>query len=151
MHKYTKLNLPTFEHKFRSNEYGIEIFDEFRKKYVRSTPEEWVRQNFLHYLTGTLNYPRSLIRVEFEVNYNRMKKRPDIVTLNNEGHPLLLVECKSSKVKITQSTIEQVTLYNTVLHAKYVVLTNGLTHYCCEQDFDSGKSQFLKEIPSYTS
>jgi len=149
MNALPKLNLPLFQIKIRREESGVNVFDVVRKKYVRLTPEEWVRQNFLHYLIDDLNYPRSLLRVEFEVKYNRMKKRPDIVALDNQGDPLLLIECKSAKIKITQSTIEQATLYNQVLRAKYVVITNGLQHFCYEQNFELRASRFLHEIPKY--
>ncbi|UXP30862.1 type I restriction enzyme HsdR N-terminal domain-containing protein [Reichenbachiella agarivorans] len=143
------LNLPTFEFNIRESSEGREIWDEFRKKYIQLTPEEWVRQNFLKHLNQNLSYPKSLLKVEGSLKYNKLSKRPDIVAYDSNGRPLMLVECKATFVKIDESTFKQASVYNTVIRAKYLVVTNGLQHFCCEQNFDSGTSTFLREIPEY--
>ncbi|WP_099599451.1 type I restriction enzyme HsdR N-terminal domain-containing protein [Reichenbachiella sp. 5M10] len=144
-----KLNLPSFDFNIRESSEGREIWDEFRKKYIQLTPEEWVRQNFLRFLVEELSYPKSLLKVEASLKYNRMSKRPDIIAYNGEGNAEMLVECKASYVKITEETFKQASVYNTVVKARYLVVTNGMQHFCCEQNFETGISSFLKQIPEY--
>lgn len=146
-----KLNLPSVDLKIRSKDGLKEVWDEFRKKYVVLTPEEWVRQHFLHFMTDQLGYPKSLLKVEFEISYNGLKKRPDIVAFNNRGDCLVVVECKSAKVKLSQAVFEQVAVYNNKLKAKYIIITNGLEHYCCEQNEKTGTLHFVRKIPEYVS
>ncbi len=142
-----QLNLPQFKCNIRKNDRKYEIFDGIRKKYVVLTPEEWVRQHFINYLTGHLRYPRSLMAVESGTRYHGLQKRTDILVYDNSMAPLLLTECKSYKVKIDQSSMDQVAMYNRGLKARYVVITNGLQHFCCE--FDGSSWTFLKEIPAF--
>ncbi len=144
------LNLPPFEYKLKQSESNSLIFDALRRKYVPLTPEEWVRQHFLHYLLNQLRYPKSLISVERGTTYNRLQKRTDICIYNNLGQPHLLVECKAAYVPITQEVVKQVSTYNQVLQAKYVAITNGLQHFCWEVDFETRKYTPLQEIPLYT-
>ncbi|MEO9964431.1 MAG: type I restriction enzyme HsdR N-terminal domain-containing protein [Reichenbachiella sp.] len=144
-----ELNLPRFKFKVKESDHGTDIWDEFRKKYVALTPEEWVRQHFLKFLSENLGYPKSLLKSEFEIKYNRMRKRPDIVAYSNQGQPLLVVECKAPEVSISNETFSQATVYNQVLKAKFVVITNGLQHFCCEQSIETGTFQFLEKIPAY--
>lgn len=147
----TKLNLP--EYQFRIMELGgrLQIFDDLRKKFVALTPEEWVRQNFLQYLIRGKKYPRSLISVEGGLKLFRRSKRTDIVVFNNQGKPLLIVECKSPEININQNVFDQVARYNMALQVKYLVLTNGLKHFICSIDYVSQSSLFLREIPEYTN
>ncbi|MEM7108661.1 MAG: type I restriction enzyme HsdR N-terminal domain-containing protein [Bacteroidota bacterium] len=142
-----RLNLPEVEVKIREKEGNHEIFDVIRKKYIHLTPEEWVRQHFIHYLISHLDYPRSLIKVESELHYNQLKKRSDILTYSSSGVPFLLVECKSFKNPINQETLMQATTYNKTVNAPYLVLTNGLKHYSYAQQYGTYAS--LKEIPFY--
>lgn len=144
-----ELNLPGFSFKTRKTERGEEIWDEFRKKYVVLTPEEWVRQHFLKFLSTHLGYPRTLLKTEFEIRFNKLKKRPDIVAFARSGDPLMVVECKAPHVKITQETFKQAAIYNQTLKAGLLVVTNGLEHYCCEQNIDAGTFQFIEKIPAY--
>ncbi len=125
------------------------IFDVLRRKYVLLTPEEWVRQHFIHYLVNSLAYPKSLISVERGTTYNKLQKRTDICIYTNTGSPFLLVECKAAHVPITQEVVKQVSTYNQVLQAPYVVITNGLEHYCWEVDFATRKFMPLQDIPKY--
>ena len=125
------------------------IFDVVRKKYLLLTPEEWVRQNFIHYLNKEKKYPFSLMGVEQMVKYNSLKTRADIVIYNLEGKPNVIVECKAPEVKITQDTFYQIAKYNSQLKVQYLIVTNGMKHYCCEMDYETNEITFLEEIPVY--
>ncbi len=125
------------------------IFDVVRKKYLLLTPEEWVRQNFIHYLNKEKKYPLGLMGVEQMVKYNSLKTRADIVMYNTEGKANIIVECKAPDVKITQDTFNQIAKYNSQLKVKYLMVTNGMNHYCCKMDYESNRITFLEEIPSY--
>jgi len=143
-----KLNLPEFPAKLKQADGGkVLIFDIIRKKYVQLTPEEWVRQNFIYYLVNFLDYPKSLIKVESGLKYNRLLKRSDILVFNRDVEPLLLVECKSSDLKITQDVVDQAAVYNRSLKAKYLLVTNGIQHLCWKISDDG--NQLLEEIPRY--
>lgn len=127
------------------------IFDEIRKKFLVLTPEEWVRQHFIQFLIKEKKYPRSLIKLEGGLKLNSLQKRSDILLFNTVGEKLVLVECKASTVKISQAAFDQVARYNAIHRVKFVVVTNGLQHYCAEIDFGNESYKFLKEIPEYSS
>lgn len=113
-------------------------------------PEEWVRQHCVHYLIEIKGYPISLINVEKELTVNDLKKRYDIVVFNPDGSIFLMVECKAPKIKIDQTTFDQIARYNLALHAEYLMVTNGLNHYYCQMDFEKECYNFLKDIPEYS-
>ena len=144
-----KLNLPSYNFNIKLEEQRKLIFDSIRKKYVVLTPEEWVRQNFISYLVEAKNYPKGLIAVEKKVDVNRMPKRSDIILYNNKAIPIMIVECKASSVKISQDTFNQIARYNMKLQVKYLVVTNGLNHYCCQMDYETNSFKFIQEIPDY--
>ena len=146
-----KLNLPTYNFNINLEGQRKLIFDSIRKKYVVLTPEEWVRQNFISYLVEDKNYPRGLIAVEKKVDVNRMPQRSDIVLYNNKAEPIMIVECKAASVKISQDTFNQVARYNMKLQVPYLVVTNGLNHYCCQIDYENNSYKFVLEIPDYKS
>ena len=144
-----KLNLPEYDIKFKTGNNSLCLFDIVRKKYIVYTPEEWVRQNFLHYLVYEKKYPASLISVEHYFTINRFSKRCDIVLFNNNIKPLIIVECKSPNVKISQKTFDQVAGYNLKLNVEFLILTNGLIHYCCKIDKEKNLIIKMNEIPGY--
>lgn len=144
-----KLNLPTYNFKLKSKENKTLIFDKLRKKYMVLTPEEWVRQHFVHFLIDKKNYPTSLIAVEKQLTINNRKKRTDILVFNTEGTPEIIVECKAPTIKITQDTFDQIARYNLKLKANFLIVTNGLDHFYCKMDFENETYIFLKEIPDY--
>ena len=144
-----KLNLPNAELKIKLVEETTQVFDEVRKKYFKLTPEEWVRQNFIHYLKKEKRYPFGLMGVEKMVKYNSLKTRADILIYNREGMPSVIVECKAPNVEITQDAFNQIAKYNYKLRVKYLVVTNGLKHFCCDMDYENNKITFLEEIPEY--
>jgi hypothetical protein len=145
-----KLNLPEITSRTRLGKNGkLEIFDEIRKKFVRLTPEEWVRQHFLHFMVIQLGIPASLIVVESSLKYNNMLKRFDILAYNAEGKPCMVIECKSPEIEITQTVFDQVAMYNMTLTVDYLAVTNGMSHYACKIDHDKRTYAFLNEIPTY--
>lgn len=144
-----ELNFPKFSFRFKNNENKVSIFDIIRKKFVILQPEEWVRQNCVHYLIEIKNFPKSLINVEKELVINNLQKRYDIVVYNPNGSIHLLVECKGPYITINQETFDQIARYNLELKATYLMVTNGLNHYYCQMDFDNSQYNFLKDIPNY--
>ncbi|PQB07177.1 restriction endonuclease subunit R [Polaribacter filamentus] len=144
-----KLNLPNYNFKLKSKENKTLIFDKLRKKYMVLTPEEWVRQHFVHFLIDKKNYPTSLIALEKQLTINNRKKRTDILVFNTEGTPEIIVECKAPSIKITQDTFDQIARYNLKLKANFLIVTNGLDHFYCKMDFENETYIFLKEIPDY--
>jgi len=145
----TNLNLPEFRIPVRSQEGKLFVFDPVRKKYVRLTSEEWVRQNFLIFLNRVKEYPLSLMQVEKEFVWNKLSMRSDILVFSNDGKPRMIVECKAPEVPVTDKVFEQVARYNLRYRVPFLVVTNGLVHYCCEMDYDLGTYRFLEDIPDY--
>ena len=141
-----QLNFPKYDFKIKTTYKVKQIFDIVRRKYVSLTPEEWVRQHFIHYLVNEKKFPKSLLAVEMEIMMNKLRKRCDIVGYNNSGIPILIVECKAPGIKISQRTFDQVATYNIALRVKYLAVSNGLEHYFCEIDFDKKTYRFLKEV-----
>lgn len=133
---------------FRTKEEGEKefIFDAFRKLWVRLTPEEWVRQNFLQYLTQVKLYPASLIAVETEIKLNDLRKRCDIIVYK-ESNPWMIVECKEMNEPLNEAVLQQVLRYNISIPSVYLVITNGnstnawLLH--------NGKAEQVSELPQW--
>ena len=144
-----KLNLPEQTFRFKKEETKTYIFDDFRKKFVVLTPEEWVRQNFLMYLTNELDFPKLLISVEAGLKLYQRIKRTDIVVYDKQGSPVLIVECKAPEIKIDEKVFDQIVRYNMALQVNYLIVTNGLNHYCCQLDYEKNTYNFLKTIPNY--
>jgi type I site-specific restriction endonuclease len=144
-----KLNLPNVVLKTKLVEATTQVFDVVRKKYFKLTAEEWVRQHFIHYLNKDKNYPFGLMGVEQMIKYNNLKTRADIVLYNIDGIPNMIVECKAPNMNITQDTFDQIARYNFKLKVKYLVVTNGLQHFCCEMDYKKNQILFLKGIPNF--
>lgn len=143
------LNLPSYQFKLKQEGLRTHIFDAVRKKYVTLTPEEWVRQNFLQYLIQDKKFPASLIAVEAGLKYNQLQKRMDVLVYDKRGIPYLMVECKAPAVKITQDTFDQIARYNMAFKVKYLVVTNGMDHYCCQMDYTLNTYHYLEQIPIF--
>jgi hypothetical protein len=143
------LNLPICDIKVRRNGVKKEIFDPVRKRFVFLTPEEWVRQHFVQFLMNERHVPAMLIGVEVSLKYNGLSKRSDIVVYDRTGQPSLAVECKASSVKIDQKVFDQLARYNMVLNVRYLVVTNGLVHFCCRINREEGTYSFLQDIPPF--
>ena len=126
------------------------ILDILRKKYVKLTPEEWVRQNFVQYLIHEGKYPPGLIGIEVMFRYNKLKKRADILVHDRRGEPVMIVECKSCEVKIDEKVSDQIVEYNMKFKVPYLVVTNGMEHYACKiTDYEQHKYEYLYVIPLY--
>jgi len=145
----TTLNLPAYDYVLKKEAGTIYILDVLRKKYLVLTPEEWVRQHFIHFLIKEHGYPRSLIKVEGGLSFNRLQKRSDIVVFNREGKAWMVIECKAPEQKLRQQTLDQAAVYNYTLQAKYLVVTNGMKHIYCEINWVEGKTLVLEAIPPY--
>lgn len=133
----------------RINNGKKEIFDPVRKKYVVLTPEEYVRQQIISYLTNEKGYPLGLLKVETVLNLNGMTKRTDIMVYSRSGNPIMIVECKAESVQLTQAVFDQLARYNLKFNVPYLIATNGIKHYCCVLDFEQSTYTFIKEIPCY--
>jgi type I site-specific restriction endonuclease len=144
-----ELNLPPYDYKLKKNDDKLYIFDVLRKKYVFLTPEEWVRQHFIHFLMNKYGYPKSLMKAEGGLKYNNLPKRTDLVVYDRQGKPYIVVECKDTLVKITQATFEQAAHYNFILKAPYLIVVNGLSYHCCYIDHAKQSFQFLEDIPYF--
>ena len=125
------------------------VLDVYRKRFVKLTPEEEVRQRFARYLVEEKGFPASLILTEYSLKVNKLSRRCDILVHKPAGHPVLLVECKAPEVGIRQASFDQVARYNLAFRVQYLIVTNGLKHYCCMIDFDSEHITFMSEIPAY--
>ncbi len=147
--QFPKLNLPPYSLRLSKRNNKICIFDPIRKKHLILTPEEWVRQNFLAYLINEKNYSPALMQTEMSLRVNKLMKRCDIVAFNRKSKPLLLVECKAPEVKIDNKTFEQAARYNLDLKVDFLIITNGMQHYCCKMDYANNSYHFLSEIPDF--
>jgi len=144
-----KLNLPPAKFKYKIEGAKRFVFDVIRKKYVALTPEEWVRQHIIHYLTGHLNYSPGLIAVETLVKINGLNQRADIVVYDRKGKPVMIVECKAPDVKIDNAVFEQAARYNLKLGVRFLLISNGIKHYCAMLNKEEGNYTMLKAIPVF--
>lgn len=126
-----------------------EIYDPLRRKNVRRTPEEEVRQAAIRYLEESVGVPRQLMVSEYSFTFNGLQYRADVLVYDRSLHPLLLVECKAPSVRLDDAILEQVLRYNRVLQVRYILLTNGKTSYFCKWDAETGSYRFEESIPSY--
>ena len=143
------LDLPHKKMQMRIQDGKKEVLDILRKKWVVLTPEEEVRQRFVHYLMDEKKFPAGLLAIEYSLKVNSLSRRADLVAFNSFGHPILMVECKAPSVKITQNVFDQIARYNLSMKVDYLILTNGLEHFCCQMDFKKQQYYFLEEIPDY--
>jgi len=145
-----QLNLPEYSFRIiRKGETDL-ILDPIRKKYVKLTPEEWVRQNFVQYLVHEGKYPAGLIGIEVMFKLNKLRKRADILVHNRKGEPVMLVECKSDEVKLDDKVNDQIVEYNMNYRIPYLVITNGMSHYAVKiTDYDTHQFEYLLTIPFY--
>ena len=144
------LNLPSYPAKILKRNGKNVIFDPLRQKYVALTPEEWVRQHFVHLLTDFKGYPKGLLANEIQLDLNGTKKRCDTILFNKDLSARMIVEYKAPNIEITQAVFDQITRYNMVLKVEYLIVSNGMRHYCCKIDYNTMQYTFLPDIPSYT-
>lgn len=152
MRKSTKmipLNLPSYAIKIRKEDDHEQILDVLRRKYVALTPEEWVRQHFIHYLIEHKHYPATLLANEVKLKVGNKVLRADSVLYSTTLQPRMIIEYKAPHISITQKTFDQISTYNLLLHADYLVVSNGIRHYICRMDYEQQKYVFLEDIPEY--
>ena len=145
-----RLNLPSYETKFQEKGGKQLIFDFLRRKYVALTPEEWVRQHFTHWLVEQKGYPKGLLGNEVALKCGDKTLRCDSILYNKEAKPQMIIEYKAPTVAVTQHVFNQITAYNLLLHVDYLVVSNGVQHYCCQMDYEHQSYVFLNDIPSYS-
>ncbi len=146
----TELNLPKYNMRIsRDGNNNIKIFDSIRKKFVSLTPEEYVRQHFTNWLINYLHYPMGLIANEVKISLNSTIKRCDTIVYSNTGDPMMIIEYKAPHISINQNVFDQIVRYNMVLKTKYLVVSNGMQHYCCIIDYENNSYQFIPHIPTY--
>lgn len=144
-----QLNLPPCNLAIKNGLQNKYIFDIIRKKYIVLTPEEWVRQHFVHFLINYKHYPKNLMRTENGLKVYNTVKRSDIVIYNRNAEAVALVECKAPEVKLCQSTFDQIARYNIHFNASILMVTNGIDTYCVKTDKEEGGFRFLEDIPDY--
>ena len=142
------LNLPNFDIKVKKTAEQLLVWDEASRKYVALTPEEWVRQHFVHFLIAEKGYRQELIANEVSISLNGTAKRCDTVIFDRQLTPLVVVEYKAPSIPITPKVFEQIVRYNMVLHVQYLIVSNGMRHFCCQIDYETRSYRFLKEIPN---
>jgi hypothetical protein len=126
-----------------------QIYDFLRRRYVALTPEEWVRQHFVHFLIEQKGYPKGLLANEVELRIGEKKLRCDSLLYDKTLQPKMIIEYKAPDVAVTQRVFDQITVYNRLLHVDYLVISNGLQHYCCRMDYENHTYTFLHDIPDY--
>ena len=144
-----RLNLPLYPIKVVERDKKQLIFDFLRRKYVALTPEEWVRQHFVHYLIDHKGYPKGLMGNEIELRIGEKRLRCDTILYNKEAQPRMIIEYKAPTIQLQQKTFDQISVYNLLLKVDYLIVSNGLQHYCCKMDYPNQKYEFLEEIPDY--
>ena len=142
-----KIEYPIHDFKMR-NQNGKEfIFDELRKLWVRLTPEEWVRQNFLQYIIKVKKYPSSLIAIEKEILLGELKKRFDILVYDDHHKPWMMIECKAMQIHLDENVLYQVLRYNISVPVPFIVITNG--KFMAGFDRRVKDIQILNELPDF--
>ena len=147
--KMISLNLPSFQIKLSGTQERPTIFDILRKKYVALTPEEWVRQHFIHFLINYKGYPSALLANELQLKIGTKQLRADSVLYDKNLHPCMIIEYKAPSIQLSQKVFDQISVYNMLLHVDYLIVSNGLQHYCCKMNYSTQKYHFLKDIPDY--
>ena len=144
------LNLPQKQFNIKKSDDGrLRIFDRLRRNFVALTPEEWVRQNFVAFLIDNRGFPAGLMANEVSLTQNGISRRCDTLVSDRNGRPFVIVEYKAPTVAVTQNVFDQIVRYNMVFQARYLIVSNGLAHYCCSIDYATGSYTFLEEIPHY--
>ena len=143
------LNLPITELRIKKQNGKDYVFDRLRKQFVRLTPEEFVRQQFIFFLIEHKGYPSGRMANEVEIVLGNVKKRCDTVLYDDYLQPLMIIEYKAPSLVINQKTFDQIACYNFALHVSWLIVSNGIQHFCCRIDQEKKKYVFVKEIPEY--
>lgn len=144
-----RLKLPEYDFDIKLANTDASIYDRFRKKYIKLTPEEWVRQNFIMYLVEEKGCPQSRIKLEASIKVNQLAKRCDAIIYGKDFNPLAILECKAPSVELNQKTLRQIGVYNMKLNVNLLLITNGLSHYAIKINREKEEFEMLGEIPKY--
>ena len=144
------MNLPEYEAKITKRGDKLYIMDIIRHKYVALTPEEWVRQHFVNYLITDKGFPKELIANEVLIKLNDMPRRCDTVVYDKHLNPIIIIGYKAMTVGITEKVFDQIVRYNMVLNVEYLIVSNGIKHYCCKMDSANQQYSYLSDIPHYS-
>ena len=144
-----KLNFPDYNFTIKQEQGNALIFDIIRKKYVRLSPEEWVRQHVIAWLTSGIGVPEGLISVERAFDFNGLRKRFDVCVAGPDAKMQLLVECKAPGVKLSGETLRQAGIYHRTLGVSRIFLSNGIQHIFMRLDPESGLFVQEPELPPY--
>lgn len=144
-----KLIFPEFEYKLTKKEGKLFIYDPIAKKYRSLSPEEWVRQHCLNFLTNHLGYPATNIQIEKAFKVNKLTRRTDIQVFDSRGELLLIIECKAPHIEINEVTFQQISQYQQKNMAKYLALTNGLENHIFEINLIENQTNKINQFPAY--
>ena len=144
-----ELNLPTYDIQLGGTREKPEIFDFLRRRFVKLTPEEWVRQHFVHWLVEHKGYPKGLLGNEIALRVGDKKLRCDSILYDQQALPRMIIEYKAPTIALSQKVFDQISAYNLLLHVDYLVVSNGMQHYCCRMDYERNDYDFLPDIPDY--
>ena len=144
-----ELNLPFAELKIKKQNEKNYVFDRLRKQFVRLTQEEFVRQQFVSFLIERKGYPSGRMANEVEIVLGNVRKRCDTVLYDSYLHPLMIIEYKAPSIAISQKTFDQIARYNYVLQVPWLIVSNGLQHFCCRTDSEKKEYVFINEIPEH--
>ena len=144
-----RLNLPPYDVRLGGTKEHPTIFDVLRRRYVALTPEEWVRQHFVHFLIAHKDYQQTLLANEVRLQVGEKRLRADTVVYDTALKPRMIIEYKAPHIALTQRVFDQITVYNMLLHVDFLIVTNGQEHYCCRMDYEHERYDFLEGIPEY--
>ena len=145
MNEYPKLNFPAIRLQAQRREGQTLVWDSLRGRFLVLTPEEWVRRHVIAYLCSCCGVEPLSVVQEYPVPLNGTSQRADVVVVDKEGKPAILVECKACDVKIDSDVYAQAVRYNSVVRARYLILTNGITHFCFE--YSDGDYRRMQQFP----
>jgi hypothetical protein len=146
---FTSLNLPKASLQLTKSEGKIFVWDVFRKKKLQVTPEEWVRQHFLHFLVNEKQVPIGLIASEYNIEVNKLNRRCDGVIFNRDSEPIAIIECKAPEIKLSENTLFQIAQYNFKLQVDWLILTNGLETIVAKVDYNKKSLDYFENVPNF--
>lgn len=144
-----KLNLPPYAYKLSGTKDSPKIWDVLRGRYVALTPEEWVRQHFIAYLLRVKGYPQQLLANEVNFKIGKKPLRADSVLYDRTLRPRMIIEYKAPYIALTEKVIDQICTYDIHFKVDYLVISNGMEHYCFKRDEEQGRLVLCATLPDY--
>ena len=141
------IQFPPYDFRFRQNKGKMEIFDLIRKKFIAATPEEMVRQNWIHYFIHTSLYPAAKMAVEYGFEWNGMQKRADLLIFDASFQPWLMLECKRPQVSLNQEVARQIATYNLHFKVPFLMISNGIHHFLFRYDAEKESCTEWMQLP----